>query len=884
VASDAELVGLITADSSGLERAVKTSKISLFSLGDAFQSVGKIGANAGVIIAGAMVAAGGAAVAMASEFEKSMKNIQAASGKSADEMRQLAPEILRIGSNSVAGPQKVAAAFYDIVGGVADATTHMAILNAAVATSEAGQADLTSTTQGLISIMNSYKLSAKDASMVSDMLTRTVGKGVGTMDQFVAAMGPIAGLAASSGVSVKELGTAMAFMTTKGTSAAQSATQTQAALIALLKPNQSLNKLLQKVNISTTEAGASQGKFITTTAASSSQLAKMNAELAKSQAQLSRMASKGKKDALDNINIAEKQGKIAELQGKIAAGNQKVTRTAGQATKVTAEYLIKTFGLAGALQKLKEASGGSAQAMTEALGSTEAFRAFLALTGGDFADFAADFEKGMDGATEAARKVQLDSFNAQWDIFKNKLEAAAIAIGSAVLPVLNGLFTIINKLAPIVGEVASAIGGVFMQGLAQLGSSISGLFPQLLPGLESLKNKISAFFATIFEAGPSEGDAAKRAAIVKTMTKLGDITAEEGQKSMDAMAAKMKEGLGDKIMKALGIDSAMLNKAKDDLMSALKPIQDGVTGFVNNLRGADLSGVETLLKGFVVGFAASTAVLGAVGTGVLKGVGEMLPPLGTAIKSFLDMLALAGQGDITGVLTKMAIGIGSLGEALIKIPLNIAQELGKLFGIDVGKGLEAWKGNFDNLGAIITKLFGPDGTISTALRDFDLGAEVERLVNEAKTWLEGPGKAMWDTVWGQLGEGASKFMGKIGDAIVGAVKSGLREVIRIARGLVGVLGLGALAGAMDAVEAQLGKARGGSVLKGTPYTVGENGPETFVPSTSGRIIPNGGGAGGSNFKIQNLYIYGVQDPESMLRKLEQAARNKNRSLTIGGGI
>lgn len=38
------------------------------------------------------------------------------------------------------------------------------------------------------------------------------------------------------------------------------------------------------------------------------------------------------------------------------------------------------------------------------------------------------------------------------------------------------------------------------------------------------------------------------------------------------------------------------------------------------------------------------------------------------------------------------------------------------------------------------------------------------------------------------------------------------------------------------------RADGGPVFSGRPYVVGERGPELFVPSTSGAIVPNGGGA------------------------------------------
>lgn len=47
------------------------------------------------------------------------------------------------------------------------------------------------------------------------------------------------------------------------------------------------------------------------------------------------------------------------------------------------------------------------------------------------------------------------------------------------------------------------------------------------------------------------------------------------------------------------------------------------------------------------------------------------------------------------------------------------------------------------------------------------------------------------------------------------------------------------------------RAEGGSVTSGTPYLVGERGPELFVPTASGAIVPNGGGGG----VTQNVVIH-----------------------------
>lgn len=50
-----------------------------------------------------------------------------------------------------------------------------------------------------------------------------------------------------------------------------------------------------------------------------------------------------------------------------------------------------------------------------------------------------------------------------------------------------------------------------------------------------------------------------------------------------------------------------------------------------------------------------------------------------------------------------------------------------------------------------------------------------------------------------------------------------------------------------------GRASGGDVLGGNPYYVGENGPELFIPSRSGTIIPNSGLAGLNNNQPQIVY-------------------------------
>jgi hypothetical protein len=66
------------------------------------------------------------------------------------------------------------------------------------------------------------------------------------------------------------------------------------------------------------------------------------------------------------------------------------------------------------------------------------------------------------------------------------------------------------------------------------------------------------------------------------------------------------------------------------------------------------------------------------------------------------------------------------------------------------------------------------------------------------------------------------------------------------------------------------RAAGGPVSAGVPYTVGEFGPETFVPSGSGSIRPGGGNGG------VTIIMNGVIDGESARRSIERLLQDSSR--------
>jgi hypothetical protein len=101
-------------------------------------------------------------------------------------------------------------------------------------------------------------------------------------------------------------------------------------------------------------------------------------------------------------------------------------------------------------------------------------------------------------------------------------------------------------------------------------------------------------------------------------------------------------------------------------------------------------------------------------------------------------------------------------------------------------------------------------------------------------------------------------------------------------------GAGMFTGSTGAIggSIHIGKAEGGAITSGTPYLVGERGPEMIIPSSSGTVIPNhqlGSAMGGgpqvvyNGTVIQNMQAIDTQSGIQFLAKNKQAVWSANQS-------
>jgi hypothetical protein len=138
---------------------------------------------------------------------------------------------------------------------------------------------------------------------------------------------------------------------------------------------------------------------------------------------------------------------------------------------------------------------------------------------------------------------------------------------------------------------------------------------------------------------------------------------------------------------------------------------------------------------------------------------------------------------------------------------------------------------------------------------------------EIKNSFQAVGQAAANAFKGMI-TGAQSF----GDAMKGVIQAVIDELFRlfVVQQIVGMVSKGF--SALTGIPIPDQKALGGSVSANTPYIVGERGPELFMPSKSGTVIPTqntrGMGGGGSTINV-SVDARGATSPEMVRQQVQQ---------------
>lgn len=202
---------------------------------------------------GAMVVAGTAtivgAISQAEKFNSAMAKVAAMTGVTTSEIQKLRQGILDMAGTVKQGPEELAKALYFIASAGFRGVSALKLLDQAAKASAASGADLEVAADALVSIMNAYGLSADKASYASNILTKTVMYGKVEFQDLAKAIGPVSTISRVAGVSLEEMGAALAMLTTRGLSARRATNTLWSTLRALTKPTEQQWKMLKAIGL-----------------------------------------------------------------------------------------------------------------------------------------------------------------------------------------------------------------------------------------------------------------------------------------------------------------------------------------------------------------------------------------------------------------------------------------------------------------------------------------------------------------------------------------------------------------------------------------------------------------------------------------------------------
>ena len=652
-----ELRVTLLGDASKLNATLKTASGRLKSFGKSTQAVGR---SLQTRLALPLAIAGGAAIKMAGDFDKSMTKIKSLVGIAGDEVDAMGAKAKTMANEFGVSSSKAAEALFFITSAGLRGDEAMQTLEASLKASAVGLGETATIADLATSAMNAYGSESLGASQATDVLTSAVREGKLEADQLAGAMGAVLPMASNMGVQFHEVGAAFAAMSRTGTNASEAATQLNAIMLGIMKPTKTAADNMELLGLSSQKL-RQQIK-------DEGLLSVMNTL---------RGASEQNAEAFENAfgSIRALRG-ILDLTGKSMDSTRTIfdnmtntagmTQTAFDATAQSAEF------------RLRKAMNSARESFAQ-VGST-------LLTG-----FLPIFE-------DVSRVIQ-NVFNAFFNLDEGTqklilgLGAFAVVLPT-IITLVGTLTTIIGALLSPVGLVAAALAGVafiIYKNWGEVLPVVVGLYNQfvdLYNGSEALRKVIyflKAAFQTVFTFAKTQVMLVVNSfltmwKLIKEFSEKGfkgsfkDILKEGFDESVE-IVKNAGEEIGDNFSDAMSdaVGSTLEKKTVEQVQSALTNVKNQVSGFVKGLIGGVGGGDDTTTAptggggetlqpthGFIGGFDLPHAEPQVEKVNKIR---EALLKMGMTMEQVQETASLVGN-EVAGAFSNMSAGLlNSLGLA-----------------------------------------------------------------------------------------------------------------------------------------------------------------------------------------------------------------------------
>ena len=194
--------------------------------------------------------AGGAAVKLAVDFDKSMTQIQSLVGIAGDEVDKMGKRAKKMASDTGQSATAAAESLFFITSAGLRGEEAMQVLEASLKSAAIGLGEAKTVADLATSAMNAYGSEVLSATGATDVLGAAVREGKLEASTLAGAMGSVLPVASNMGVQFHEVGAAFAAMSRTGTDAAQASTQLNSIMMGIMKPSEDAKKALTELGLS----------------------------------------------------------------------------------------------------------------------------------------------------------------------------------------------------------------------------------------------------------------------------------------------------------------------------------------------------------------------------------------------------------------------------------------------------------------------------------------------------------------------------------------------------------------------------------------------------------------------------------------------------------
>ncbi|MEO2122082.1 MAG: phage tail tape measure protein [bacterium] len=230
----------------GLKSIALAGKQAVISLRNGFRQV----QSHLTMIATLAAAAFAAAVKSMAEFNKQLALTGTLGEEARAHLGEFSVAIKQLAVDTGIPLVQLNKALFDTISAGTKAADAMGVLEEAAKLAVAGGANLATTVRGLATITNAYGLSGKESfRMVAEELFAAQVIGKTTIDDLSENIGKLASTSAEAGVSIRHMFTALADAANVSANTEQAAVSLRQAIMAILKPNEDMIKVLRRSQI-----------------------------------------------------------------------------------------------------------------------------------------------------------------------------------------------------------------------------------------------------------------------------------------------------------------------------------------------------------------------------------------------------------------------------------------------------------------------------------------------------------------------------------------------------------------------------------------------------------------------------------------------------------